>query len=169
MQPHNRLIPVWAALLLLLTGCDHGLSPPPAPPLGAIRGVVTYLNHPASWPPPAEVRDLRFVGMRFVPRDTADFLQLNRMVISERLRYGVARDTFLIPDVAAGPILFSGVAQQFAADILAWRPVGLYTDNDGIFDVRPGDTTHIAVTVDFDHPPPFPPVPASVQARTPHP
>jgi hypothetical protein len=149
-----------ACLLLALplaVGCDHGLAPPPVPPAGAIRGIVVYVGHPDAWPPRDEVRDLRFVAMRFVPRDTADFLQLNRMVISETLRYRVPSDTFFIDDVAAGIFPFSGVAQHFSDDLLAWRPVGLYEGDGGLFEVRPGEVTEVSVTVDFKNPPRFPP------------
>ncbi|RMF57630.1 MAG: hypothetical protein D6746_10770 [Bacteroidetes bacterium] len=146
------------SLLLLLTGllagCDHGLAPPPEPPTGAIRGVITYVG---PWPSRQEVRDLRFVALRFVPRDTSDFLQLNRMVFSETLAYGVPSDTFFVGDVVAGTFPYSGVAQHFSDDVLAWRPVGLYVENGGIFQVLPGDTVVLSITVDFEHPPPFPP------------
>ena len=144
--------------LLLLAGCDHGLTPPEEPPFGAIRGVIVYAD-PDAWPPRSEVRDLRFVAMRFVPQDTADFLQLNRMEISETLAYGVARDTIRIDNVAVGFFPYTGVAQQVTPDILAWRPVGLLDGNGGFFEVRPGETTEVSVTVDFDNPPPFPPPP----------
>ena len=36
------------ALLLIYTGCDHGLEPPDAPPFGSIRGTVTYVG-PLWW------------------------------------------------------------------------------------------------------------------------
>jgi len=153
----------WLLPLLIipafLFGCDHGLAPPEVPPFGAIRGVITYTGHPDAWPPQNQVRDLRFVAMRFVPQDTADFLQLNRMAISNPLAYGVPQDTFLIEQVEAGLFLYSGVAQQFAPDILSWRPVGLVEEADGVFEVHPGTTTEVSVKVDFNHPPPFPPTP----------
>lgn len=135
-------------------GCDTGLEPPPEPASGAIEVIVGYTGQ---WPPRAELKDLRFVAMQFVPRDTADFLQLNRMAISDRLAFNVDADTVLLTDVEAGPYPYSGVAQQFAADLLAWRPVGLFTDGGGLIIVDPGATTSVALTVDFDNPPDFPP------------
>ncbi|GIV60475.1 hypothetical protein GQ464_017415 [Rhodocaloribacter litoris] len=141
-------------LAAVLSGCDHGLAPPETPPAGAIRGVVTYTG---TWPPRSEVRDLRFVALRFIPRDTTDLLQLNRMVFSETLAYGVPADTFFIDNVEAGTFPFSGVAQRFGTDPLAWRPVGLYRENGGLFQVRPGEVTELSLTVDFANPPPFPP------------
>lgn len=148
------------ALLLLMTvwvGCDGGLAPPDDQTPGAIRGVVTY-SPPDAWPPPDSLVDLRFVAMRFVPRDTADFLNLNALVFTpQRLALNVARDSFVIGGVAPGRFLYSGVAQRFSPDLLDWRPVGLYRANDGVFEVAPGETTFVAVTVDFRTPPPFPP------------
>ena len=147
--------------VLAASGCDAGLEPPPEPKAGAIEVIIDYAG---AWPPPSELKDLRFVAMRFVPRDTADFLQLNRMAISDRLAFNVDADTVLLPDVEAGPYPYSGVAQQFAADLLAWRPVGLVAGDGGLVIVEPGDTASVSMTVDFDDPPVFPP-PAQQPAR----
>ncbi len=143
--------------LLLVVACDGGLAPPGAQEAGAIRGTVVY--RPAdAWPSADSLVDLRFVAMRFVPRDTADFLNLNALVFNaQRLRFNVARDTFVIGGVEPGRFLYSGVAQRFGASIVQWRPVGLYAERGGVFDVLPGETTFVEVTVDFTHPPPFPP------------
>ncbi len=141
--------------LLLIAACDGGLAPPADLRPGAIRGVVTYAG---AWPPADSLRDLRFVAMRFVPRDTSDFLNLNRLVFNgSRLALFVARDTFLIGDVAPGVFLYSGVAQKFGPGLTQWRPVGLYEDTEGVFTVRAGDTVEVAVRVDFARLPPFPP------------
>ena len=146
----------WLVLLsgLLGLGCDHGFEPPDVPLTGTIRAEIAYVGE---WPPESDVHELRLVAMRFVPRDTADFLQLNRMAISERLQYGILFDHVVIPEVETGAFLYSGVAQQFESDLLSWRPLGLFTDADGIFFVSSDDTTDISLTVDFDNLPPFPP------------
>jgi len=124
--------------------------------VGSIEGVVTY--DPASWPPSEEVFDLRFVALPFVPRDSTDLLSdLNALVISRGLQYNVASDTFRIDNVNVGTYVYNGVAQQFGSGLLDWRPVGLYEANGGIFQVRPGETTHVEVFVDFNNLPPFPP------------
>ncbi len=142
---------------LLLTACDGGLAPPDATTPGVIKGVVVY-EPVASWPGADSLFDLRFVAMRFVPKDTADFLNLNQLVFNEpRLSYYVARDTFVIADVAPGMFLYSGVAQRFGPQLTQWRPVGLYEEQDGVFRVAPGETTFVQIQVDFRHPPPFPP------------
>lgn len=158
---HSAVWRPWMATTLLLIagslpgfGCDTGLTPPPEPAAGAIEAIVEYTGE---WPPRSELKDLRFVAMQFVPRDTADFLQLNRMAISDRLAFNVDADTVHLSDVEAGPYPYSGVAQQFAGDLLAWRPVGLYTDDGGLIIVEPGATTSVSIIVDFDTPPDFPP------------
>ncbi len=150
------MIRVVLTLTFVLIGCDHGFEPPEKPSTGTIRAAVTYVG---TWPAESEVVDLRFVAMRFVPRDTADFLQLNRMAISDRLSYGVDSETFELTDVETGAFLYSGVAQQFTDDLLSWRPIGLYEETDGIFFVMTNDTTRLALEVDFSNPPPFPPPP----------
>jgi len=148
-----------ATLLVALhvASCDGGLVVPDEETPGAIAGIVTYLHGDGLWPPDSTLFDIRFVAMRFVPADTADFLQLNRMEISNSLQTRVARDSFLITDVAPGIFPYSGVAYQYSEDIFDWKPVGLYEENDGIFTVRTGETTHVSVVVDFENPPIFPP------------
>lgn len=140
----------------LLASCDQGLAPPDEAPAGRLEGTITYVE--SSWPPRAEVRDLRFVALPFIPQDTSDlFRDLDQLVISDPLRYGVAQDTFVIADVPAGTYVYNGVAQQFSPDVLDWRPVGLVDENGGLLQVRTGMTTTVHVTVDFTQPPPFPP------------
>lgn len=143
--------------VLWLIGCDHGLQPPAEPATGVIHARITYEGGEESWPSPDSVRDIRFVAMRFVPRDTADFLQLNRLVFSDGLDREVDAQDIAIPEVETGLFLYSGVAQQFSPDLFDWRPVGLVTENDGVFVVSEDETTTVEVLVNFDNPPPFPP------------
>ncbi|MBO6575437.1 MAG: hypothetical protein JJ896_08480 [Rhodothermales bacterium] len=151
---HRPGIACLAVLLWIGAGCDHGLEPPEEVANGSISGTITYVGE---WPPQSQVQDLRFVAMRFVPQDTLDFLQLNRMAISERLAYGVAEDTFTILDVEPGVFVYSGVAQQQTTDILSWRPVGLLQGDGGFFSVEPGQSASLSMTVDFSNLPVFPP------------
>jgi hypothetical protein len=142
-----------ALLLITATGCDAGLQPPPEPGFGRLEVHIAY---DGDWPPAEELRDLRFVALRFVPRDTTDLLQLNRMVISGGLARYVTADTVVLNMVPEGTYVYAGVAQQFSADLFAWRPVGLV---DGAFDVRPDAVARVDVHVDFSDIPPFPPPP----------
>lgn len=142
---------------IAVAGCDHGLAPPAEPETGVVRVHVEYLQSPEDWPPPDSLRDLRFVAMRFVPRDTSDLLQLNRLVFSERLSDSVSSQVVILPAVETGPFLYAGVAQKFGPDIFDWRPIGLVTDNGGIFVVATDETTDVSVVADFGNPPPFPP------------
>ncbi len=140
-----------------LFGCDHGLAPPAEPETGVILARVQYEGGAAAWPPPDSLRDLRFVAMRFVPRDTTDLLQLNRLVFSDRLQSNVAEQDVTVSGVETGTFLYSGVAQKFGPEPFDWRPVGLVTDGEGIFVVSAGETTTVDVVVNFYDPPPFPP------------
>lgn len=162
----NRTVPVRAriclliasmAIVALVASCGEGLVVPEEELAGAIAGTITYVDGAAHWPPYETIFDLRFVAMRFIPVDTADFLQLNRMAISNSLPVGVGTDTFFIADVTPGTFPYSGVAYRFSEDIFDWKPVGVYTENDGIFTVRNGETTLVSVVVDFRNPPTFPP------------
>lgn len=133
------------------SGCTSGLEPPPEPGFGRIEVQISYVG---AWPPAEEVRDLRFVALRFVPRDTTDLLQLNRMVISGGLARNVWADTVALEMVPEGTYVYAGVAQQFSADLFDWRPVGLV---EGSFDVLPNATSRVWANVDFGDLPPFPP------------
>ncbi len=96
--------------------------------------------------------------MRFIPRDTSDLLQLTRLVFSpEKLDLYVAADTVVLEAVPEGAFVYSGVAQRYTPSLLTWRPVGLYTADQGVFQVRGGETTRIGVHVDFSRIPQFPP------------
>lgn len=139
---------------LLVTGCDQGLEPPPLPEMGTIAVDITYAGQ---WPPADSLVDLRFVAMRFVPRDTSDFLQLNRMAVSPGLNRPTTAQSIVLPNIEVGFFFYSGVAQRFDQNLLSWRPVGLYEANDGLFEVVSGETTFVSVAVDFNKLPPFPP------------
>jgi hypothetical protein len=141
------------ALLLLCVACDGGLEPPDAA-TGSIRAFIAY-PPPERWPPADSLRDLRFVALQFVPRDTTDLFDLSRIAVSPGLRRLVLTDTVVLTGVPATFYPYAGVSQQFSRDVLDQRPVGL-VPGDG-FLVPRGDTIDVRVTVDFRSPPPFPP------------
>lgn len=147
---------VVASLAFLFFGCDGGLEPPREDRNGAIHGIIQYQG---TWPPADSVRDLRLVAMRFVPRDTSDLLELNRLAISDRLSYGATAETVVVGGVRPGVFVYTGVAVNYAESIFAWRPIAVFEENDGVFEVRPADTAYIRVNVDFSSRPPFPPEP----------
>ncbi len=154
-QASTYLTCLWSLIVATaLSACDGGLAPPAENRSGTILSIIQY---DGSWPPADSVRDLRFVAMRFVPQDTSDFLELNRLAISDRLEYGVSRDSATVSDVRPGVFVYSGVAVNYAQSIFAWRPVGVYSDDDGVFEVAPDETVRVNVTVDFSVLPPFPP------------
>lgn len=140
-------------LLVAALACDAGIGPPDDKRVGTIAGTISYST---PWPSEDQFREIRFVALRFVPRDTADFLQLNRIEFSTPLRYGVSSDTFSIPDVAVGFFPYSGVARQATDDVFSWGPIGLFTEDDGVFSVEEAETTFVHVVVDFAAPPDFP-------------
>jgi len=149
---HIALFPV--LLLILMVGCDAGLEPPEDEGQGTISGRITYLS---PWPPAAELEDLRFIAMRFIPQDTTDFFRLNEMVISERLPTNVDVHEFTLTAAPAGTYFYAGVAQKYGEDLLAWRPVGLVETDGGLFTLSRDGSVHVEVVVDFDNPPIFPP------------
>ncbi|NND70092.1 MAG: hypothetical protein HKN43_00775 [Rhodothermales bacterium] len=153
--PHNNLRVGGFVLGLALFGlsCDGGLAPANNDSPAILSGTIMYSG---TWPDVSEVQDLRFVALRFVPEDTADFLQLNRLEASNSLRYGVQSDTFVIRNIEPGLFPFNGVARRKTADLLSWSPLGLYLANDGIIELDAGDSIHVEMMVDLDNPPDFP-------------
>ncbi len=147
-----RLI-IFAMVAVSFVACDSEIQPPTDVAEGAIRGIITYQS---AWPPPEEIRDLRFVAMRFVPSDTADFLQLNRLEFSDRLEYYVTNETVLLSEVPAGTYPFAVVARQRTSDALSWQALGIYEENEGVFIVARDETVDVAISVDFENLPAFP-------------
>ena len=143
---------VLLVLLLTFAACDHGLEPPDAVSVGAIRASITYTG---TWPSDS-LFDLRFFALPFVPQDTLDlFRDINALVFSDRLAYNVDSATVFVDSVTAQIYVYSGVAQNFSERLLDWRPVGLAP----LYQVRPGEVMEVSFVVDFDNLPPFPPPP----------
>lgn len=137
---------------LVTTSCDHGLAP--VDEEGEIHVTITYEGE---WPPDDEIYELRFVAMRFIPGSTSDFLRLNEMEVSDRLKTQVDQQSIILEEVRNGRFFYSGVAWQFSPNIFQdWRVLGLYKEGNGEFNVR-GDVVEIHVNVDFDDLPEFPP------------
>lgn len=159
----TTLLPAVLALAVFLAACDQGFTPPEDPLTGTLVVDITYENHPETWPPTEEIYELLFVALRFVPKDTADFLQLNRLIFSERLQFHVERQTVMLDSVRTGVYPYSGVAHKYSPDLFAWRPIGLVEEGGGIFVISPGETTRVSVSADFLNPPPFPPPEIEIQ------
>ncbi len=144
------------SIIVIQFGCDKGLEPPveEPDPTGVIMGTVTYSGE---WPPENELIQLFFVPLPFIPTSVADILlQLSSLRTSNSLQRNVEEDEFLVDDVPNGAYIYNIIANQYENNLLAWRPLGVYTENDGVIIVS-GDTTVISIHVDFDNLPPFPP------------
>ena len=145
---------ILTSILASITACDSGLAPPEDLGTGSLDVRVTYSGE---WPPAEELNDLRFIAMRFTPADTSDFFRLNEMIISTRLDANVSSDAFRIEAAPTGTYFYTGIAQQFSNNLLSWRPIGLYTDNMGVFSIGRGQEITLDIRVDFADLPEFPP------------
>ena len=159
---HHPRLPIrirfMSVCLLLFFGCDSGLEPPSAPENGAISGTVSYEG---PWPNDSTLFDLRFVALRVIPQSAEDIVSefaQQRVVLSMGLERPAEEDSFFVPAVTTGPYVYSGIAIQQSSNVFDWVPIGLYSENAGIFQVLPNDTVRIHVHVDFNNLPPFPPV-----------
>ncbi len=152
-RPWVGVLLVLAIALLASSGCDSDIAPPIDVSVGSIRGIIEYTG---GWPAGDAIVDMRFVAMRFVPLDTADFLQLNKLEFSDRLEYGVESQTVVLKDVPAGTYPFAVVARQKTSDPFSWEALGIYEENSRIFTVARDDTVDVAIAVDFDNLPDFP-------------
>ena len=155
---HFRIISFFLLLSVLLTlvNCESGLKPPieEENPTGIITGIVTYSGE---WPPADSLKDLRFVPLKSVPQTAQDIISefTKNPVFSDRLNYFVEQDTFTVKDVQNGVYVYNAIAQRFGDQLFSdWRPVGVYTENNGIIIVN-GDTISITIHVDFENLPPF--------------
>lgn len=142
-----------------IVGCDKGLEPPvdEPDPTGVIIGTVTYSG---DWAPENELIQLFFIPLPFIPASVGDILQqISNLRTSESLKRNVDEDEFLVDEVPNGAYIYNIIANQYGDNLFEdWRPLGIYTENDGVIIVS-GDTTVISIHVDFDNLPPFPPEP----------
>lgn len=152
-----RILFLVTAALFMLSGCEGGLAPPmeEVKPVGVIEGTVIYSGQ---WPPENELRELVFVPLPFVPQQVSDIItNFASLRFSETLQFFVEEDSFLVDEVENGLYVYNIIAQQFGGNIFTdWRPVGVFSENDGLIEVF-GDTVRIHIHVDFDNLPPFPP------------
>lgn len=154
-----KWIPHLFAILLtaFLVSCDGGLAPieQEPDPFGVIIGSITYTGE---WPPEEEFIQFFFVPLEFKPQTFLEVLaDRDNLRPSDRLNYGVDEDTFVVDELVNGTYIYNVIANQFGpSPILNWRPLGVYTENDGVITVE-GDTTYIHIDVDFNNLPPFPP------------
>ena len=156
----------WVALLL--TSCDSSLEPPEAVGAGALRVTITYAG---DWPPEDSLEIAGFAALTFVPQDIQEVVDFAAPAILNpgsdvqevpfaQVEEGASQQTLLIENVRATTYLYSGVAGFFGGNFINgdnWELLGVYEEGDGTFTVVPDDTVDIALTVDFDNPPPFPP------------
>jgi len=154
-----KRIPLYFSILLILflISCEGGLAPieQEPEPFGVIVGTVTYIG---DWPPPNELQELVFVPLPFKPQTFLEvILDLDNIRFSDRLQFNVDEDTFVIDEIENGTYIYNIIANQFGPIVFSdWRPLGVYTENDGVITVE-GDTTYIQIDVDFNNLPPFPP------------
>lgn len=150
---------VLLTIFLFAAACETGLEPPPPEPepTGAIQGTITYSGN---WPPANQLRQLFFVPLDFKPTNLLEILTeftQGNLNASDPLARNVDSDTFFVGDLDNGFYVYNIIANQFGPNQLTdWRPVGVYSDNDGIIEIL-GDTVQIAIHVDFNNLPPFPP------------
>ncbi len=153
-------LPALLTLSLMVGGCLESLEPEPEEvnPTGTIRGRVTYTG---PWPSEDRLVDLRFVAMKYVPRTESDIfaaLLTGDLVSSAGLRRNVEVDTFSVQNVPNGMYVYNGIARQKSALLTDWDALGIYTPNNGRFEIN-GNEIFIEVHVDFNNLPPFPPNP----------
>ena len=151
---HFRVVLLLSSLLLL-AGCDKGLSPDPT----GFSGVITFIN----WPPADSILELRLAAFKDPPTDTSGlFLEWvkGNVVIYPPVgtpafrkfnESGQLVDSIRYTSVLQGvttlePVRYSYVALawRYGKDPFKdWRPAGIYT-------LQPGSFTPALLTV-FKH------------------
>lgn len=156
-------LPAGLLFIILLAGCDHGLSPNDAAEEPGFGGTITLLS---SWPPADSVKDLRVVAFRNYPpqnlvleitQGTAVYTDTTLLPLRARIAYAIRKST------VTGPFQYIVVAQQYGNNIFSdWRVVGVFSlVNDktrpGAIDIPQGRfLTGIDIPVDFYNLPPQP-------------
>lgn len=166
MKKNHILFPI--IFVLLLTGCDHGISPRIEPPRTGFSGKIVFKH---SWP--SDIYQTRVVAFRETIKTVADFNIFNIGFISDTIPYGVSEFVYetdkkpLIEPVAGTTLKYIVVAQAVVPNPLPrrqdWRVAGIYyspfdsttygsvTIEEGIF------KKNIDIVVDFNNPPVQPP------------
>ena len=172
-----RVVLVCLLPMLLLEGCDKGLSPL-APPSTAAAGYMSGLIRYQHWPSRDSLYDLRLVAFKvFPPSNIVNEVLLGRAVVCPPLG-----DTALVPffvdllryqfTLPAGEYKYVVVAQQYGPGVTTdWRAVGQYDLDSNLVVPSPvtivaSDTTrNVDINVDFSNPPPPPPMGTSLDAE----
>ena len=160
---------VFLTCVLLLDGCDTGLSPLNEP--SAISGVIRFTN----WPPPDSCRQIRLAAFEVYPADSANILLAliaGQAVIFPATLTGTGLDRFVdsvsyewttkATNLQVKKYDYFVVAWQYGPNIFTdWRPAGVYTTTPGSFVPAPvrvllHKNVRVDVNVDFRNPPPKP-------------
>ena len=155
-------------LILLYSGCDEGLAPPPAVAVsgnGSFTGTVTF----DGWSAVDSLYDLRLVVFTvFPPGDVINEVLQGRAIVHPPLGAGSlasrgADSIAYMIDLAPGVYPYIAVALQFGPNLFAdWRPVGQYDLDTNLavpssVEIRSGViTADVDIHVDFENPPPDP-------------
>ena len=169
MNRTGFVVALYAALLLLSSGCDTGLLPLNDP--SGFRGVIRFRN----WPPADSVRELRVVAFETYPSDSAGIIvtllsgraavypELEKRLpkFVDSLKYEFTTKEGL--NLQTRNYEYIIVALQYGPNVLTdWRPAGVYTTRPNTFDYAPVRVLlhrvaqDIDIYVDFNNPPPRP-------------
>lgn len=136
------------AALIISCSTDKGEDPE-----GTLIVNVVY---DSPWPPQNDIKDLRVVAFKFKPMNEQDLTRIGEMLISDPLTYGVSQQTIRFDEVPNQKFFGAAIAWQFGDNVFAdWRAAGLYTSNNGEFEIK-GNTVELTIRVNFNNPPPFP-------------
>lgn len=118
--------------------------------------LIVNIIYDSDWPNQVDVKDLRFVAFKFRPMNEEDLTRLGDMTYSEPLEYGVSQQTVRFENTPNQKYYGAAIAWRYGDNLYAdWRAAGLYTQNNGEFEIK-GNTVELTLRVDFDNPPPFP-------------
>jgi len=159
------------SIIILVSGCDKGIEPGEQAGPAGFEGKVTFVG---TWPD--SIKRTHVVVFKNPILTSNDFFPPNLSFVIDSIPYRSAQFTFnslennYIPifQLAAGSYYYVVVAQSKTPEIsLArkdWFVVGVYCVNGdqtkpAILSIQPGRITKdINIVVDFDNPPPQPPM-----------
>jgi hypothetical protein len=136
------------AVFLVSCGTDSGTDPEGT--------LIVNVIYDSDWPSQEDVKDLRVVAFKFRPMSEEDLTRLGDMTYSDPLQYGVSQQTVTFEKIPNQKYYGGAIAWRFGDNLYAdWRAAGLYTQNNGEFEIK-GNTVELTIRVNFTNPPPFP-------------
>ncbi len=155
---------IFFLLIPILESCDGGLAPPPESDKAFLNGTIRFVNGKDNWPVKDSVIAIRAAAFKKMPDQDIILSILNgdAYFTGESLPLFVDSVNFNF-EIKDAPIelVYIVAVQQYSADILSQRVIGVYTlsgnkNQASSIMIENGKEYNITIDVDFNDLPPMP-------------